>query len=112
MQQRRRPIRSMPPEDKVTAGPRVLIVEEGAAAAELAMRLLVQGGITCTYLQVAVEKEFRSALLRFSPQVILSDLVLPRLDGLTELEIARRELTDVPIIFLSATPGEERAVVA
>src|SRR3569833_773294 len=112
MQQRRRPIGWMPPEVPVSDGLRVLIVEEVAAAAELAMRLLVQGGITCTYLQVAVEKEFRAALLRFSPQVILSDLVLPRLDGLTALEIARRVLPDVPFIFLSATPGEERAVEA
>jgi CheY-like chemotaxis protein len=37
---------------------------------------------------------------------------LPRLDGLTALEMARRELPDVPFIFLSGTPGEERAVEA
>ena len=93
-------------------GLRVLIVEEIAAAAELAVRQLVQGGIACTYLQVAAEKDFRAALLPFSPHLILSDLVLPRLDGLTALEIARRELPDVPFIFLSGTPGEERAVEA
>ncbi len=93
-------------------GLRVLIVEEVAAAAELAMRQLVQGGIACTYLQVAAEKDFRAALLRFSPHLILSELVLPRLDGLTALEIARRELPEVPFIFLSGTPGEERAVAA
>ncbi len=93
-------------------GLRVLIVEEVAAAAELAVRQLVQGGVPCTYLQVSAEKDFRAALLRFSPQLILSDLVLPRLDGLTALEIARRELPEVPFIFLSGTPGEERAVEA
>jgi len=101
-----------PTEVPVSDGLRVLIVEEVTAAAELAMRQLVQGGITCTYLQVATEKDFRAALLRFSPQLILSELVLPRLDGLTALEIARRELPEVPFIFLSGTPGEERAVEA
>jgi CheY-like chemotaxis protein len=101
-----------PTEVPVSDGLRVLIVEEIAVAAELAVRQLVQGGITCTYLQVAAEKDFRAALLRFAPQLILSDLVLPRLDGLTALEIARRELPDVPFIFLSSTPGEERAVEA
>src|SRR6185312_16297295 len=107
MQQRQRP-----PEVAVSDGLRVLIVEAVAAAAELAMRQLAQGGITCTYLQVASERDFRAALLRFSPGLILSELVLPRLDGLTALEMARRELPDVPFIFLSGTPGEERAVEA
>jgi diguanylate cyclase (GGDEF)-like protein len=107
MQQRQRP-----PEVAVSDGLRVLIVEAVAAAAELAVRQLAQGGVTCTYLQVSTEKDFRAALLRFSPDLILSELVLPRLDGLTALEMARRELPDVPFIFLSGTPGEERAVEA
>ena len=93
-------------------GLRVLIVEEAAAVAERARRQLVQGGIPCTYLQVASEKDFRLVLRRFDPQLILSDLILPGLDGFTALEIATRELPDVPFIFLSATPGEEHAVEA
>jgi CheY-like chemotaxis protein len=67
MQQRQRP-----PEVAVSDGLRVLIVEAVAAAAELAVRQLAQGGVTCTYLQVSTEKDFRAALLRFSPDLILS----------------------------------------
>jgi diguanylate cyclase (GGDEF)-like protein len=93
-------------------GLRVLIVEEAAAAAERARRQLVQGGIPCTYLQVASEKDFRLALRRFEPQLILSELTLPHLDGFAALEIAARELPDVPFIFFSATAGEEHAVEA
>jgi diguanylate cyclase (GGDEF)-like protein len=96
----------------VSDGLRVLIVEGVAAAAERAGRQLVQGGIPCTYLQVAAEKEFRAALRRFAPQLILSDLTLPDFDGFTALEIAARELPDVPFIFLSAVAGEEHAVEA
>jgi diguanylate cyclase (GGDEF)-like protein len=96
----------------VSDGLRVLIVEEVAAAAERARRHLVQGGISCTYRQVTSEKDFRAALRRFAPQLILSDLVLPGFDGLAALEIAVRELPDVPFIFLSGTPGEEHAAEA
>jgi diguanylate cyclase (GGDEF)-like protein len=96
----------------VADGLRVLIVEEVAAAAERARRQLVQGGIPCTYLQVASEKDFCAALRRFAPQLILSDLTLACLDGFTALEIAVRELPDVPFIFLSAVAGEEYAVEA
>jgi hypothetical protein len=53
MQQRQRP-----PEVAVSDGLRVLIVEAVAAAAELAVRQLAQGGVTCTYLQVSTEKDF------------------------------------------------------
>jgi diguanylate cyclase (GGDEF)-like protein len=91
---------------------RVLIVEEAAAAAESARQLLARGGISCTYLQVASKKAFRTALRRFAPDLILSDLALPGFDGFAALEIAAHELPDVPFIFFSGTPGEEHAVEA
>lgn len=93
-------------------GLRVLIVEEAATAAERVKRQLAQGDISCIYLHVASERDFRAALRDFAPQLILSDLVLPRFDGLAALELATRELPDVPFIFLSSTPGEEFAVEA
>jgi diguanylate cyclase (GGDEF)-like protein len=96
----------------VSDGLRVLIVEETAAAAERARRELVQGGFPCMYLHVASETEFRAALRRFSPHLILSELALPGFDGLAALEVAAQELPDVPFIFLSETPGEEHAVEA
>jgi len=96
----------------VLDGLRVLIVEEAAAAAERVRRQLVQGGIACTYLQVASEKDFRSALRRFQPQLILSELILPGFHGFAGLEIAARELPDAPFIFLSSVSGEEHAVEA
>ena len=93
-------------------GLRILIVEELAAAAEFAARRLVQGGIACTHLQVASEKDFRAALRRFPPHLILSDLLLPELNGLTALDIARREFPEVPFVFFSGTSGEEHAIEA
>ena len=91
---------------------RLLIVEDVTAEAELAVRHLVSGGISCAPRTVADERQFRAALKQFRPHVILSDFTLPAFDGLTALDIARREAPDVPFIFLSGTIGEERAIEA
>jgi len=80
-----------------------------AAAAEFAARRLVLGGIPCIHLQVATERDFRAALRRLPPQLILADLELTRFNGLTALEIARRELPEVLSSSLG-TQGEEHAI--
>jgi diguanylate cyclase (GGDEF)-like protein len=95
----------------VTAGKglRLLIVEDVAAEAELAVRHLTSGGISCLPRTVADEREFRAALELFRPHLILSDFTLPAFDGLAALAIAREQAPDTPFIFLSGTLGEERA---
>ncbi len=93
-------------------GLRLLIVEDVTAEAELAVRHLVTGGISCVPRTVADEGQFRTALKQFRPHVILSDFTLPAFDGLAALDIAREEAPDVPFIFLSGTIGEERAIEA
>ncbi|HVS78443.1 MAG TPA: response regulator, partial [Steroidobacteraceae bacterium] len=93
-------------------GLRLLIVEDVAAEAELAVRHLTSGGISCIPRTVADERQFRAALSQFHPDIILSDFTLPAFDGLAALDIARAEAPDVPFIFLSGTIGEERAIEA
>src|SRR6185437_4334182 len=93
-------------------GLRLLIVEDAIAEAEIAVRHLVSGGISCITRTVADEMQFRAALKQFRPHVILSDFTLPAFDGLAALDIARQEAPDVPFIFLSGTIGEERAIEA
>jgi diguanylate cyclase (GGDEF)-like protein len=93
-------------------GLRVLIVEDVAAEAELAVRHLSSGGISCVPRTVSDERAFRAALKLFRPHVILSDFTLPAFDGLAALEISREEAPDTPFIFLSGTLGEERAIEA
>jgi diguanylate cyclase (GGDEF)-like protein len=93
-------------------GLRLLIVEDVIAEAEIAVRHLVSGGISCIPRTVADELQFRAALKQFRPHVILSDFTLPAFDGLAALDIARQEAPDVPFIFLSGTIGEERAIEA
>ena len=90
----------------------MLIVEDVAAEADLAVQHLASGGISCVPRTVADEPQFRAALKQFRPHVILSDFTLPAFDGLTALDIACQEAPDVPFIFLSGTIGEERAIEA
>jgi diguanylate cyclase (GGDEF)-like protein len=90
----------------------LLIVEDVAAEAELAVRHLASGGIACSPRTVTDERQFRAALRQFRPHVILSDFTLPAFDGLAALDIAREEAPDIPFIFLSGTIGEERAIEA
>jgi PAS domain S-box-containing protein/diguanylate cyclase (GGDEF)-like protein len=96
----------------VPHGLRVLIVEDVAAEAELALRHLARGGLKCVSLRVDTEESFRQALQRFRPHIILSDFSLPGFDGLAALDIAAQELPNIPFIFLSGTIGEERAIEA
>jgi CheY-like chemotaxis protein len=91
---------------------RVLIVEDVATEAELAVRQLLKDGIGCRPKVVASETDFRNALTQFQPDVILSDFSMPGFDGMAALEIALEAAPDVPFIFLSGTIGEERAIDA
>ena len=93
-------------------GLRVLIVEDEAADADLAIRELGARGIRCLHTRVDTEQTFRSALRSFRPHLILSDFTIPGFDGLAALDIAVREAPDSPFIFLSGTLGEERAIEA
>src|SRR5690348_6284677 len=80
---------------------RMLIVEDDAAAAELARDVLERAGLGCSIERVQSECEFRKALGR-SPDLILSESNLPGFDGLTALTIAHSVRPSIPFIFLTA----------
>jgi len=93
-------------------GLRVLIVEDVAAEAEIAVYHLQSAGLRCTWRRVEREQEYREALSHWHPNVILSDFTLPLFDGMEALAIAASTAPDVPFLFLSGTIGEERAIQA
>src|SRR4029078_12117937 len=80
--------------------------------AEIAAYHLKAAGLACTMRRVEREDEFREALLRWRPSVVLSDFTLPEFDGMEALEIAAKVAPDIPFVFLSGTIGEERAIKA
>ena len=98
------------PKDSVPEPLKILLVEDVATDAELALRELQRGGIACMTRRVQTEDAFVHMLDEFRPDVILSDFTLPAFDGLTALDIARQKRPDIPFIFVSGTIGEERAI--
>jgi diguanylate cyclase (GGDEF)-like protein len=91
---------------------RLLMVEDVAVEADLALRHLRTAGLECKPLRVETEAQLRAALGDFAPDIILSDFSLPQFDGLSALSIAHQLAPDVPFIFVSGTIGEERAIDA
>jgi DNA-binding response OmpR family regulator len=83
---------------------RVLVVEDNVALAEgIAYNLRHEGHD----VRIAEDGEAGLADARaWSPDLVILDLMLPRLDGYGVLEAIRKERSDVPVIILSAR-GEE-----
>jgi diguanylate cyclase (GGDEF)-like protein len=91
---------------------KLLLVEDSAADAGLALHELQRGGLACESVRVASEAAFRRELEEFKPEVILSDFSMPGFDGVRALALARELAADVPFIFVSGTIGEENAIRA
>ena len=88
---------------------RVLMLEDNASDAELVLHALRRSGYDPTAERVETEQDYREQLQR-SPDIILSDFSMPNFDALRALEILRESQLNIPIIVISGSIGEERAV--
>ncbi|MFI8719252.1 ATP-binding protein [Stenotrophomonas sp. NPDC077464] len=91
---------------------RVLLVEDSPEDAAAMSRQMLEAGLQASFERVESAAELREALLRFAPDVVLSELSMPGFAGSQALEIVRGWHADVPFIFVSGTLGEEYAVAA
>src|SRR5256885_7429321 len=91
---------------------RILLLEDVADDAELALLELRRTGLHADHRVVDKEKPFVDALREFAPDLILSDFSMPGFDGMAALALAREICPDTPFIFVSGTIGEESAVRA
>jgi two-component system cell cycle sensor histidine kinase/response regulator CckA len=89
---------------------RILHLEDDANDAALTQSTLQGGGIACATNCVQTQAAFVSALELGGIDLILSDFTLPTFDGLSALKIAHARWPGIPLIFVSGTLGEERAV--
>lgn len=81
---------------------RVLIVEDSEDDALLTVREL-RRAYDLIYRQVDTPDAMRAALTEETWDVIISDYIMPRFDGLAALRIAREKNADVPFILTSGT---------
>ncbi len=94
-------------------GPRrVLLVEDSADDAELAVRAIRRGGCDVTYHRVDTPEAMRAALVNGSWDVVIADYAMPHFNGPAALKILRETGLDLPFILVSGTVGEDVAVEA
>lgn len=89
---------------------RVLIVEDNANDAELMVGALCDAGLAAQARRVETREDYEHALGEFNPDVILTDLALPRFDGLGAIRVARGRGVHVPIVIVTGTAPDASAV--
>ncbi|HTL72153.1 MAG TPA: response regulator [bacterium] len=89
---------------------RILHLEDDPDDAALIEATLVSGGIPATITRVQTRADFVAALEQGGIDLILSDFSLPAFDGLSAVEIVRAHWPETPVILVSGSLGEERAI--
>jgi two-component system, cell cycle sensor histidine kinase and response regulator CckA len=89
---------------------RVLLVEDRAEDAEMAVRELRRAELQCKTQRVDSAAAFRRALTDFTPDIVLADYTVPGFGGMAALEILQQEQPAVPLIIVTGSLDEETAV--
>ncbi len=86
--------------------PRILIVDDEDDFIELVKFRLA--GLGCEFIMASDGVQALSQARQCKPDLILLDILLPDLDGLSVCEILRRQpaTKNIPIIFMSALSGD------
>lgn len=99
-------------EVKMTGKLKVLLIEDSEDDALLLRRELEKSGAKLDLQRVETEQSIRDALGKSRFDIIISDYLLPRINGLEALKVVREIEPDVPFILVSGKIGEEVAVEA
>lgn len=82
---------------------RVLLIDDNQMALESMQRTIPWEKIGLTLVGCAVNgKQGCQLISQLRPDIIISDIHMPEMDGLTMLEKLRRELADTRVIFITA----------
>lgn len=95
-----------------TSAINILLVEDNPADAELVMIELSDNFGNINFHRVDNDRDLKIALVEFDPHLVISDYSMPGFSGKEALSICLTLKPDVPLIFVSGTIGEERAVDA
>ncbi|HWI58854.1 MAG TPA: ATP-binding protein [Bacillota bacterium] len=89
---------------------RILQLEDDPVDAQLALRLLREGGLDVAADRIHTFAAFKQFLEQHSYALILADYTVPGVDVFKVLETARQLRPEVPFVFLSGTLGEDVAI--
>jgi CheY-like chemotaxis protein len=88
----------------------VLVVDDSAVDRHLAENLLTKEGLTV--LSAANGHEALKLLEQHHPEVVLTDMQMPEMNGLQLVEEVRAKYPAVPVVLMTAHGSEETAVEA
>lgn len=88
----------------------VLIVDDSPDDAELVLRELRRADYAVTSRRVDTRAAMTRALAEESWDIILCDYSMPQFDALSAMALLIEEARDLPLLVVSGTIGEERAV--
>ncbi len=89
---------------------RALIVEHDDADVELAIDALTRDGFAVSFRVVSSAPDFEREIAGEPFDVVLADFTLPSWTGMAALEALQAHGLDTPLILVTGTLGEERAV--
>ena len=89
---------------------RLLIVEDNPDDAELMIQSLQRNGVETTWKRVETAAELHSALAMETWDAVLLDYTLPGFGAAAAIAIIHAADPDMPVLVVSGTVGEERAV--
>jgi DNA-binding response OmpR family regulator len=98
----------MAPSDSSAPGPRILVIED-----ERAMRTALEDALTAEGYRVLIAADGAAGLdraLKEKPELILLDIMLPKLDGFALCAALRRLSISVPVLMLTAKSQVEDRV--
>ena len=88
---------------------KILIIEHDSNNMELIQQELKKGDVNYIAETVQTETEYKKALHKFQPDIILSNYTFPSFDGLTALRIREKLVPQTPFIFVSESIDKENA---
>jgi DNA-binding NtrC family response regulator len=89
---------------------RVLSLEDSTTDVELQQQELKSYGIAFDWKTVDNERNFQDGVADFHPHVILVDYKLPAYDGNSALKYVQSNYPHIPVIIVTGTVGELKAV--
>jgi signal transduction histidine kinase len=91
---------------------RVLLIEDSEDDADLLKIALRRGGYEIDCRRVHTPEDMQAALQQREWDIVISDYVMPRFNGIDALKLLQSHGIDVPFIIVSGHIGEELAVAA
>jgi two-component system, sensor histidine kinase and response regulator len=88
----------------------VLLLEDNSLDGELTLRELRNGGFNVSVDVAANPEEFTARLRTNQYQIVLADYHLPQWTGMEALRVLRSQNLDTPLILVTGSLGEEKAV--